>query len=224
MSKKVDLLGDKSARMGALKEFTQYDTKFSNESDANACGATCLVAGAAIQGGQKGLQDLVRVIEERGDATPDKVTDTKWTEGKIAEFEKLPGIKERINNNTATQQDLADLKTIVYKQLRQVEKKEGHEFRDATINIDAMKEYINTDVKVWGKDQPLKGMFDQMNVKLVDTTGDGKGNHFVLFFNDGKGSGENALYDPWPHKSGSQVTTDPAEMLVYHQNVHNATR
>lgn len=224
MSKKVDLLGDKSARMESLKGFTQYDTKFSNESDANGCGATCLVAGAVIQGGQKGLQDLVRVIEDRGNATPEHLGGTVWKDAKIPEFDKLSGIKERIKNNSVTQQDLADLKTIVYKQLRQVERKEGYDFKNETISVGAMKKYIDTDVAYLGKEQPLKGMFDQMNIKLVDTVGSGGGNHFALFFNDGKGNGENALYDPWPHKSGSQITTDPAEMLVYHQNVKAATR
>ncbi len=223
MSKKVDLLGDKSARMEALKGFTQYDREVSSGADGNSCGATCIVAGAVLQGGQKGLQDLVRVIEKRENKTLEQLNG-KWKELPFGEYHKLPGIKERINNNTVTQQDLADLKTIVYKQLLKADKDNGSKYDNELIATRSLQDYVNTDVAFIGKDRPLKGMFDQMNIKLIDTTGDGNGNHFALFFNDGKGSGENALYDPWPQKSGSQITTNSAEMLVYHQNVKDATR
>jgi hypothetical protein len=229
MRERVNLNGDKHSRMQALHNFTQYDTKVSEESDTNACAAACVVSGAVIQGGQQGLQNLVKVIEDRENSTVRKMqTSDGWKSEGIAEWSKLPGIKERISSGTVTKQDLADLKTIVYKQLRKVEHDKDLNHTNKTIDIDAVKAYIQTDVKGGflerGEEHPLKGMFDKMNIKLVDTTGNNSGNHFVLFFNDGNGTNENSLYDPWPQKEGSQITQNPNEMLPYHQNVKNAVR
>ncbi|MBE2253498.1 MAG: hypothetical protein IAE78_28480 [Myxococcus sp.] len=224
LEKVVDLSGDKASRLKALNGFTQVDDKVDTESDLNACAAASIVAGAAIEGGSGGLNDLVRVIEERGNATRVKKVTGGWKDAEIPEYGKLDGIKERINAGKATSQDLHDLKTIVYKQLRKVEDQVGANSKDATINIDAVKAYVNTDVKVFGEDRPLKAMFGNMNIKLVDTDGDDKGNHFVLMFNDGTGKGENAVYDPWPTKSGNQINQNQAELLAYHHNVRNALR
>lgn len=221
----VDLSGDKASRMKALNGFTQVDGKVDVESDLNACAAASLVAGAALEGGNDGLKNLVRVIEERGNTTRVKSATGRWKDAEIPEYGKLEGIKQRLNEGKATQQDLHDLKTIVYGQLRKVEDGiKGANSKDATINIDAVKAWVNTDVKVWGEDRPLKAMFDNMNIKLVDTDGDGKGNHYVLMFNDGSGKGENAVYDPWPTTSGNQINSKQDELLVYHHAVRNALR
>jgi hypothetical protein len=224
MKETVDLNGDKQSRIKALSTFTQFDNKYSAESDDNACGATAIVAGAALSGGKQGLQDLIKVIEDRGDTTQVKSVTRGWKEGTIAEFSKLDDIKARVATGKVTQQDLADLKTIVYGQLRQVEKDIGANSTNPTIDIRAIQQYVNTDVAYLGVERPLAGAFSSMNIKLVDTMGTGQGNHFVLMFNDGTGKGENAVFDPWPTRSGKQINQNANEMLWYHHAVKNAVR
>ncbi|MFZ5442457.1 MAG: peptidoglycan-binding domain-containing protein [Myxococcota bacterium] len=224
LASKVDLGGDKAARMKALDGFTQLDGTLDRESDLNACGATAIVAGAALEGGTAGLSKLLQVVEERGNQTRMPSVTNGWKSGPIPEWDKLAGIEERVASNSLTQQDLADLKTIVYRQLRQVEDDIGAKSTNATIDVDAVRAYLATDVKWLGVDQPLKGLFDQMNIKLVDVDGNGTGDHFVLMFNDGTGKGENAVFDPWPTKSGRQINRNQGELLWYHHAVKNAVR
>ncbi|MEW5743028.1 MAG: peptidoglycan-binding protein [Myxococcota bacterium] len=226
MKEPVDLSGDKAARMKALSTFTQLDSKVSEDSDTNACAAASVVAGAAIEGGNEGIKKLIQVIEDRGNKTVERRADGRgWKEGMYIEgWDKLPGIKDRAARGTLTKQDLADLKTIVYRQLRQVEKDIGATSTNSTIDVDAVRNYLNTDVKFFGVDRPLKAMFDNMNVKLVDIDGNGTADHFVLMFNDGTGKGENAVYDPWPTRSGNQINRNQADLLWYHHAVKNAVR
>lgn len=224
MKETVDLNGDKQSRIKNLSTFTQFDNKYSADSDDNACGATAIVAGAALEGGKEGLQNLIKVIEDRGNTTQIKRAGSGWKAGTIAEFDKLADIKGRVATGKVTQQDLADLKTIVYGQLRQVEKDIGANSTNPTIDIRAIQQYVQTDVAYLGVERPLAGAFSNMNIKLVDTMGTGQGNHFVLMFNDGTGKGENAVYDPWPTKTGNQINRNQGEMLWYHHGVKNAIR
>lgn len=224
MAQTINLTGDKASRMKALNSFTQLDSKVSKDQDENACGATCVVAGAAIQGGKEGLQNLVKVIEDRGNKMPAWDQLHKWHDGEIPEFGKLEGIKGRIDSGTVTMQDLADLKSIVYQQMHQVERDNKMKFDDNTINIDAIRMYVNTDVAWFGTERPLQGMFDQMNIKNVDLDGDGQAEHFVLMFDAGNGRAENAVFDPWPTKSGNQINQSANDLLWYHHGVKNALR
>ncbi|MCC6335557.1 MAG: peptidoglycan-binding protein [Myxococcales bacterium] len=224
MKETVDLTGDKQSRIKSLSTFTQFDNKYSEGSDDNACGATAIVAGAALEGGKEGLQKLIEVIEERGNTTQIKRAGPGWKAATIPEFDKLADIKSRVATGKVTQQDLADLKTIVYGQLRQVEKDIGANSTNPTIDIRAIQQYLQTDVGLVTDKRPLAGMFSNMNIKLVDTMGTGYGNHFVLMFNDGTGHGENAVFDPWPTKSGNQINRNQAELLWYHHGVKNAVR
>jgi|GEM_PF-1609140 len=224
MAEKVNLNGSKSDRMRALSNFTQFDTDYQSTSDNNGCGATSIVAGAVLQGGQKGVEGLIDVIRDRGKTTMVKgARKNHFKPGVIPEWGQLDDIEARVKAGTVRKQDLSTLKTIVYKQLRKVEHDSGHNFKNETINIDAMRDYIHTDTSYIGTSRPLLDGMKGSNIKLVKPSGEDGPGHFVLMFNNGAGSGENALYDPWPMKEGrSQITHRADEMLPYHHTVKNA--
>lgn len=213
-------LDSTSSRLAALNKMSQIglqpggseSEQFQANRDKDACGPTSLVAGAVFKG-KKGLDALFKVVESRGFSY--EVGQPLW--------DKLPGIKERAQNNQLTQKDLLSLQRIVHGQMRNME---GHSDKTRAINLNVMKDYLNTDLDYIGTHQPLKDVFSDMAIKLIDIDLDGnqakgtKYDHYVLFFNGaGNSAAETHTFDPWPTKSGNHVTTDN---LRYHHAVNEA--
>lgn len=234
MKKEINFgTANKAERMKFASQYTQIGAT-SHASESNQCGAACIVAGAMIKNGQAGLTDLIRVVEARGNScvrkSPSKgeyVVDSKNT---ITGWDKLEKIKENIKNGKATQQDLLDLQHIVYEQLKVLDFNKGgiSAYKRQTVDVDSLKEYMNTSVDTtlgMGGTKPLKSLFSDMNIKLVNTApGEQEGSkHFVVFFDKENGSAENSVYDPWPRVDNSQVITNN-DVEKYHKGVINSVR
>lgn len=220
-------LNSREKRTEFINSSTQLDAVGGVENNYG-CAPACVVNGAMLQGGKKGLEDLVSIIKYKGDDSYTKPFPKSNSFNKIPEWKKLDGIETRINNNKVTRQDLVDLQKIVYAQMRHMENDDKHG-GDGTpgIQLKVLKNYINTDMSSsfsFGKEQPLKNTFSNMNIKLVDTDANktNGGEHFVLFFNkEGKG-GENTVFDPWPRKDNNQLVTSQEDLSVYHNAVVDA--
>ncbi|MFN8671575.1 MAG: hypothetical protein U0457_05735 [Candidatus Sericytochromatia bacterium] len=220
-------LNSREKRIDFANSTTQLE-KTGGIQNEYGCGASCIVNGAMIQGGQKGLEDLITVVKyNKNESFTRPRGINKFDE--IPGWNKLDDIEKRVMSNKVTRQDLLDLQKIIYHQLRHIEKPDNNGGDNtAAIQTKALQKFINTDMSTFGisKEQPLKNVFSNMNIKLLDTdkAEDNKGEHFALFFNkSGKGD-ENAIFDPWPRKDGNQVVSKADELEIYHKSVVDSYR
>lgn len=186
-------LGSKEERLAALNSLTQNDTTGQGE---DMCGATSILAGAMVAGGNDGVKDLIATMSATG----------KLTKGELKE---LGGIEKRLAKGEPL--SMADIQAVqfqLHSTLRRQQKEQIEGEDEGGVDARIIQNFIS--------DPKMAKMFkdNDLGISRVDSTGDDKGNHFVL--NIGRPSSDGAkVYDPYARKGGQQVVSDKETLQDY---------
>jgi hypothetical protein len=186
-------------RQAAMNKMVQNDP--TDTSGDDKCGPTSILAGAILAGGTDGAKAIMADIQKNRPPGSKPDPDIKALQERLAKGGEL------------TMTDLHVIQGSLYDSMKSTEK------RDPDLN-DGVKNQSGLDGKTIqdfiSKDPALAKMFkdNHMEIDYEDTTGNGKGNHFVLGMRNDK-SDLTGIYDPYLRKDGNQMVKDPNDIHDY---------
>ena len=192
--------------MNMLSQNQDPDDPSYTKTGEGACGPATIVAGVLYAVGRKGLSTLLAATQQPGQEPSAEVNALK---------EKLAG------GDKLTIGDLQELQRLVHTKLNDMEGDSDPKKLEEQIRSDDPAEKAKAFIKPGtinkfmtemvdngdGSKRSLMGMFKDKNldITVVDNTGDDKPDHFILRIADDKDKAV-AYYDPWMKKgSGGQI-------------------
>ena len=199
-------LGTREERLAFLRGFTQnyaldgMEIGGVDDTGGNRCGATSLLAGAMLAGGNDGLKTMIDLVGNDDRASEYMKGELGGLQDKLARGENL------------SKADLRLLQAGLHDNLRarSVEKfGDRYEEEGAGVAVGAMWDVM--------QDPALKQLYEDNGLSIghIDTTGDDKANHYVLQVGS-PGSEGAMVYDPQAREDG-QVIEGESWLDNYHK-------
>jgi hypothetical protein len=226
-----DDFNNPKGKIAILNSLTQNDHDSVLAHDQTRCGPSCIVAAVIKAEGLEGLRTLISVIKKSPeyDSLPQDMKDSLEKAYEEMNKRTLFGAFNRtfdMKNISVVQEALfqvldkrennwaADKKNIKFADVNapggEAKDKAVREgLQEATLNNMSISSFIhnNPEFEKMFKDKKL-------DITLIDNTGSGKGNHWVLF-TKGEDGATNAVYDPYARSDNKQFVTDEKQVHKY---------
>lgn len=192
--------------MNMLSQNQDPDDPSYTRTGEGACGPATIVADVLYADGRKGLSTLLAATQEPGKEVSPEVTALKE---KLSSGEKLTiGDLQELQRQVYTKLNNMEGDSDPKKLEEQIRSTDPDEKAKAFIKPATINKFMNEMVDEGdGSKRSLKGMFldKNLDITVVDNTGDDKPDHFILRIADDKDNPV-AYYDPWMKKgTGGQI-------------------
>lgn len=207
-------------RINILNSITQNSSDFNTHGKVR-CGPSCIVAAAIRADGLDGLKTLINTIKTQPEyrSLPNDIKTA--LDKSLSEINKttLLGLLDR----TFDKKNISVIQEALYQVLDKRENNwadnKGNKLQDDERTGLKDEKLKNQSLSSFIKLNPqIKELLKNVEIKLIDNTGGGQGNHWVMFMKDHNGN--KAVYDPFDKKDGNQVIKDSKDISKYELALH----